>query len=103
MRSTRRLACRSFSPFSLAPPASFAARVGCRDELFGVTRAWMASPSVGPPPDRLAVFYNLVDKQVIAAVLGRDARAMELTAAAATHAEALWSRACAWTAVLVTA
>ena len=61
----------------------------------------MASSSVGrgaaggappPPPDRLAVFYKLVDKKVIASVLCRHARAVELAAAAATHAEALFQQ-----------
>ena len=79
------------SPFSLVSRASVVAGVGRRDELFGLTRAWMASSSVGrgaarapPPPDRLAVFYKLVDKKVIAAVLCRYARAVELGAVAAT-------------------
>ena len=44
-----------------------------------------------PPPDRLAVFYKLVDKSVIAAVLCRYARAVELGATALTHAEALFA------------
>ena len=43
-----------------------------------------------PPADRLAVFYKLVDKKVIAGVLSRHARAVELAATAATHAEALF-------------
>ena len=58
----------------------------------------MASPSVGrdaarapPSPDRLAVFYKLVDKKVIAAVLCRYAHAVELAAEAATQAEALFT------------
>ena len=58
----------------------------------------MASSSVGrgaarapPSPDRLAVFYKLVDKIVIAAMLCRYARAVELAATAATHAEALFA------------
>ena len=57
----------------------------------------MASSSVGrgavrapPPPDRLAVFYKLVDKKVIAGVLCRHARVVELAAEAATQAEALF-------------
>ena len=86
------------SPFSLAPRASVVVGVGCRDELFDLTRAWMASSSVGrgaerapPPPDRLAVFYKLVEKKVIAGVLCRFARAAELAAEAATHAEALFA------------
>ena len=44
-----------------------------------------------PSPDRLAIFYKLVDKQVIASVLCRYARAVELAAEAATHAEALFA------------
>ena len=79
---------------SLSSRASVVARVGCRDELFGLTRAWMASSSVGrcaaPPPDRLDVFYKLVDKKVIAGVLCRYARAVDLAATAATQAEALF-------------
>ena len=42
------------------------------------------------PPDRLAVFYKLVDKRVIAGVLCCHARVVELAATAATHAEALF-------------
>ena len=71
---------------------------GCRAQLFGQTRAWMASSSAGrgaarapPPPDRLAVLYKLVDKKAIAGVLCRHARAVELAAEAATHAEALFA------------
>ena len=43
-----------------------------------------------PPPDRLAAFYKLVDKYVIAALLCRYARAVDLAAQAATQAEALF-------------
>ena len=85
-------------PFSLASRPSVVAGVGCRAELFGLTRAWMASSSVGrgdtnalSPPDRLAVFYKLVAKKVIASVLSRHARAVELSAEAATQAEALFA------------
>ena len=85
------------SHFSLASRASVVAGVGCRADLFILTLAWMASSSVGrgtagapPRPDRLAVFYKLVDKKVIAVVLCRFARAVELAAEAATHAEALF-------------
>lgn len=57
----------------------------------------MVSSSVGrgatrgpPPPDRLAVLDKLVDKVTTASVLCRYARAVELAATAATHAEALF-------------
>ena len=57
----------------------------------------MASPSAQreaarapPPPDQLASFYKLVDKQVIAGVLCRHARNAELSAQAAVQAEALF-------------
>ena len=43
-----------------------------------------------PPPDKLAVFYKLVDKNVIAGVLCRHARSAELLASAAVQAEALF-------------
>ena len=43
-----------------------------------------------PTPDRLASFYRLVDKKVIAGVLGRYARQTELSASAALEAEALF-------------
>ena len=43
-----------------------------------------------PPPDQLAAFYKLVDKQVIAATLGRHARDAKLSASAAVHFEALF-------------
>ena len=49
-----------------------------------------AARSASPPPDRLAVFYKLVDKKVIASALCRFARAVELAATAATQAEALF-------------
>ena len=59
----------------------------------------MTSPSVGrdasgepPPPDRLAVLYKLVDKTAMGGTLSRYARGVDLTAAAATHAEALFPR-----------
>ena len=59
----------------------------------------MASSSAGrgtaggapPPPDRLAVFYKLVDKKMIAGVLSRHARIVELAATAASQAEALFT------------
>ena len=61
------------------------------------TRGWMASSSsqrgaawAPPLPDRLASFFKLVDKQVIAGVLCRHARAAELSASAAVQAEALF-------------
>ena len=47
--------------------------------------------SAPPPPDRLAVFYKLVDKKLIACVLSRFARAVELAAEAAMQAEALFA------------
>ena len=57
----------------------------------------MASPSLGsgaarapPPPARLASFYKLVDKGVIAAALCRHARHAELSASAAVQAEAVF-------------
>ena len=43
-----------------------------------------------PPPDQLAAFYKLVDKQVIAGVLGRHARYVELSVSAAVQAEAFF-------------
>ena len=43
-----------------------------------------------PPPNQLAAFYKLVDKAVIAGVLNRHARNVELSAQAATQAEALF-------------
>ena len=43
-----------------------------------------------PPPDQLAAFYKLVDKKVIAGVLCRAARDVELSAQAAVQAEALF-------------
>ena len=43
-----------------------------------------------PPPDQLATFYKLVEKHVTAAMLCRHARNAELSAQAATHAEALF-------------
>ena len=46
--------------------------------------------SAPPPPDRLAIFYKLVDKGVIASVLCRYARAVELATEAAMQAEALF-------------
>ena len=78
--------------------ASFGVILGGRAELFSLPRASMASSSVGhgatgapPPPDRHAAFYKLVDKKVIAGVLCRHARAVELAAEAATLAEALFT------------
>ena len=57
----------------------------------------MASPSAHsgaaravPPPDQLSAFYKLVDKQVMAGVLNRHARNVELSAQAAVQAEALF-------------
>ena len=85
------------SPLYLASRASVAAGVGCRDGLFVLTRAWMASSSAGrgaarasPPTDRLAGLYKLVDKRVIASALCRHARAVEMGATALTHAETLF-------------
>ena len=43
-----------------------------------------------PSPDQLAAFYKLVDKKVIAGVLCRHARVVELSASAAALAEALF-------------
>ena len=43
-----------------------------------------------PPPEQLASFYKLVDKEVIAGVLCREARGAELSAQAAVQAEALF-------------
>ena len=43
-----------------------------------------------PQPAQLAAFYKLVDKELIAGVLGRLARYVELSAQAAVHAEALF-------------
>ena len=43
-----------------------------------------------PPPDQLASFYKLVDKAVIAGVLCRHARVVQLSASAAVQAEALF-------------
>ena len=42
------------------------------------------------PPDQLASFYKLVDKKVVAGVLGRHARNAELSASAAASGEALY-------------
>ena len=42
-----------------------------------------------PPPDQLATFYKLVDKQATAGQLCRRARCVELSAQAATQAESL--------------
>ena len=43
-----------------------------------------------PPAEQLATFYKLVEKHVTAAMLCRHARDVELSAQAATHAEALF-------------
>ena len=43
-----------------------------------------------PPPDQLASLYKLVDKVVMAGVLCRFARCVELSAQAAVHAEGLF-------------
>ena len=43
-----------------------------------------------PPPDQLASFYKLVDKQVVAGQLGRHARSADLSSQAAQTAEALF-------------
>ena len=43
-----------------------------------------------PPPNQIAAFYKLVDKKVTAGMLSREARDMELSAQAATQAEALF-------------
>ena len=43
-----------------------------------------------PPPHQLAAFYKLVDRQATAGVLCRHARNAELSAQAATQAEALF-------------
>ena len=48
------------------------------------------APWAPPPPDELASFYKLVDKQVIAGALSRFARAAELSASAAVQADALY-------------
>ena len=84
--------------FRIISRLAFLGRGACRAELFGLTLTLMASSSVAgaavgapPPLDRLAVFYKLVDKQVIACVLCRHARAVELAAEAATQAEALFT------------
>ena len=73
--------------FRIISRLAFLGRGACRAELFGLTLTLMASSyvagaAVGAPPplDRLAVFYKLVDKQVIACVLCRHARAVELAA-----------------------
>ena len=49
-----------------------------------------AAPRAPPPPDQLAAFYKLVDKSVIAGLLNRNARIVELSAQAAVQAEALF-------------
>ena len=49
-----------------------------------------ATSRATPPPDQLAAFYKLVDKQLIAGVLCRHARVAELSASAAVQAEALF-------------
>ena len=68
-----------------------------RPELVGYTRAWMASSAqrgaasrARPPPDQLASFYKLVDKKLIAGVLCRHARNVELSAQATVQAMALF-------------
>ena len=43
-----------------------------------------------PSPERIATFYKVVDKEVIAGVLCRHARNAELSASAAVQAEALF-------------
>ena len=48
------------------------------------------APRAPPPPDQLTSFYKLVDKKVIAGVLCREARDVELSAQAAVQAEALF-------------
>ena len=83
---------------SLSPRVPRSLRVSAAVKSFlSLPRAWMASSFVGRgaarashPPDRLAVFYKLVDKQVIAGVLCRYARDAELSASAAVLAEALF-------------
>ena len=65
-RGGGRLPCRTLSPDAVLDGVVFCgARRGTR---------------APPPPDRLAVFYKLVDKKVIADVLCRHARAVELAA-----------------------
>ena len=49
-----------------------------------------AASRAPPPPDQLASFYKLADKQVIASLLCRHARNAELSAQAAVQAEALF-------------
>ena len=83
----------------LLPHLACSGRCGCRlpNESVDHTRVWMACSSVQrgmamapPPPDQLASFYKLVDKEVIASVLNRHARNVELSAQAAVQAEALF-------------
>ena len=72
--------------------------IACRADLVVYTCAWMASSSSSqrgearapPLSDQLAAFYKLVDKQVIAGALCRHASSIELSASAATQAEALF-------------
>ena len=47
-------------------------------------------PRAPPPPDQLAAFYKLADKRVIASVLSRHARAVDLAAQASVDAAALF-------------
>ena len=49
-----------------------------------------AATRAPPPPDQLASFYRLVDKKVIAGMLCREARDVELSGQAAVQAEALF-------------
>ena len=49
-----------------------------------------SAPRAPPPPDQLAAFYKLVDKQTTASVLCRHARSADLSSQAALEAEALF-------------
>ena len=78
--------CRGAGLFSLRHPAGYLSQC----------RSMAASPSqrgtarAPPPPDQLATFYKLVDKQVAAGLLCREARDAELSAQAAVQAETLF-------------
>ena len=92
------VACRAFRLPSLASRALAVVGGGCRVELVGWSGVSMASSSsqrgaatrAPPPHDQLAAFYKLVGTKVIAGLLNRDARNVELSAQADVQAEALF-------------
>ena len=98
-----------FPPFVSRVPSSFSRSLSflsqCLEEVWCCLCFPMASSSERvaarapraphlplplPPPEELAAFYALVEKQVAAKVLSRDARCTELSERAARHAQRLW-------------